>query len=594
MMAHIHLEALQAHLTAGHISRRDFLKRAAALGFSLPVISAALAACGGDDDDDDDDTGDEGGDESGGAAPTATSASAVPTATQNITVQQNETPTPGEAEPSPTESEPAGQAGGSVTFVRAADSNDLDPVTNDGNVNIWIFMSIYDQLITVAENGIELAPGLATEWEANEDGSAYTFTIREGVKFSDGSDMTTDDIVWSILRARDTAESPWTFTLAQVQDVTAPDGSTIQITLTEPWAPFLSDISMFNASIVSKAFADTNGVEALHEQCMGTGPYALQEWKKEESLTLVRNENYWEEGFPLVDEIVINIVPDSNNQILQVQAGEVDGIIGQGDVPFNRVSDLDADDNLQVIQFTSTYNNFIVLNVRNAPLDDVNLRQALNYATDKQALIDTVLFGNAEIANSFMPRGALFWNPDQEGYPYDVDKAKELAAASSAADGATISILVRAGNQQQLQIATALKDMWTQIGIDLDIQQLDAAVVTEQYRANDFEMVLSGWTNDIIDPDELVSYAILPETTENYHTGWVNDEAVALANQGRATLDPEERRQIYYDIQRIHMEDAPFVYLYVVPYIDVLSARIKDYFHHPMGHYVFKRMYVEE
>jgi peptide/nickel transport system substrate-binding protein len=118
-------------------------------------------------------------------------------------------------------------------------------------------------------------------------------------------------------------------------------------------------------------------------------------------------------------------------------------------------------------------------------------------------------------------------------------------------------------------------------------------VANDRYRSNQFQLRLTGWTNDIIDPDELVSYAITPETNQNYHTGWTNQQAIDLAHQGEAELDPNKRRDIYYQIQKIHQDDAPFVYLYVLPYIDVLSTKVKGFFHHPMGQYVFTNMSVQ-
>ncbi|HUG17010.1 MAG TPA: ABC transporter substrate-binding protein [Thermomicrobiales bacterium] len=561
----------------GQLNRRDFVKRSAALGLALPAVSALLAACGGDDET---------------PAPAAEA-----TATQPITVDQNITPTaatgPTAAPAPPTTAPAAGPSGGSVTFARQVDSENLDPVIQDGNINIWVFMSMYDQLIGVADDGIGLSPRLAESWDISDDGTEYTFNLRSGVKFSDGSDMTVEDVKWSLERARDEEASPWSFTLTQVVEVTTPDESTVVLTLTEAWAPFLAQIAMFNASVISKAFAEDD-TGKLANQVMGTGPFALQEWTLGQSMVLVKNEHYWEEGLPLLDEINFAVVPDGNSQILQLQGGEIDGIIGQGDLPLNRVEELRGDPNLNVISFISTYNNFMAINVRNAPLDDVKVRQALNYATDKQALIDTVLFGIGELSNSFMPNGALYWNEAQEGYPFNLERAQELMAESNSPDGFPLEFMVRAGNQQQLQIVTSLQQMWAEIGIEVDIQQLDSAVVTDRYREFDFEVILTGWTNDIIDPDQLVTYAIIPDTIENYRTGWVNDRAVELANEGRVTLDPDRRREIYHEIQAIHMEDAPFIYLYVLPYVDALRSRVKDFHHHPMGQYVLKNTYVEE
>ncbi|MBX6340933.1 MAG: ABC transporter substrate-binding protein, partial [Thermomicrobiaceae bacterium] len=417
----------------------------------------------------------------------------------------------------------------------------------------------------------------------------YTFHLRAGVKFYDGSPLTASDVKWSLERAKTTQDSVWTFTLDPVKEVAAPDDRTVVVTLNQPWAPFLADIAMFNSSVVSAAFAKDNP-DKLKEQTMGTGPFHLKEWKKGDHITLVKNPNYWEPGLPYLDQITITTVPDDNNRILQLQGGQVDGIT---DVPFNRIGDLGQDPKLQVLKFTSTYNNFIAINVRNAPLNDVKFRQALNYATDKKALIDTILFGNAEVSNSFMPNGALYWNKDQPGYPFDLAKAKELIAQSSSPSGAKIEIQVQSGDQTSLQIATALKDMWKQIGVDLEISQLEQGVLNDNYRTNKFQLQLTGWTNDIIDPDELVSYAILPEQTQNYHTGWTNQEAIDLAKKGRTTLDDAERRKIYYRIQEIHMSDAPFIYLYVIPYVDVVAKKVKGFFHHPMGQWQWKRTSIE-
>ena len=161
---------LQRHLMAGHINRRDFVKRATALGFSAPVIAAALAACGGSS--------------TKSTATTAGGAGAT-TATSAITVNQNASPAAA-GSPAATQAS-SGPAGGSVTLARGTDSDNLDPVTNDGNVNIWIFMNIYDQLVKVADNGIDLSPDLAEKWDVSTDGTEFTFHIRSGVKFSDGT-----------------------------------------------------------------------------------------------------------------------------------------------------------------------------------------------------------------------------------------------------------------------------------------------------------------------------------------------------------------------------------------------------------------------
>ena len=575
------LQLLQQHFMAGDLSRRDFIKRASVMGFSMAAITAALAACGGSSNKATSTTNS-----------TTSSGSGATTPTTAITINQNASPSSSTGA-TPTSATSAGPSGGSVTLARGTDSDNLDPVTNDGNVNIWIFMNIYDQLIKVANDGLQLAPDIAEKWDTSADGKTFTFHIRSGVKFSDGSDMKVSDIKWSLNRAQTEQSSPWIFTLEQVASIDTPDDSTVTITLKEAWAPFLADISMFNASIISEAFATKIGPDKLVDQTMGTGPFALKTWNKAQSMTLVKNQYYWEKGLPKLDQIDIPIVTDSNSRILQLKGGQVDGIIGQNDIPLSAVADLKSTANLQVINFISTYNNFIILNTRNAPLNDVKVRQALNYATDKDSIIKSILFGNAAVSNSFMPNGALFWNKDQKGYPYDIAQAKTLLGQSTVPQGFKIEFQVLSGNQLQLQTATALKSMWQEINVELDILQLEQGVMTDNYRNNKFQARLTGWTNDIVDPDELVSYAILPEATQAYHTGWTNQKAIDLANQGRTTLDPAKRQDIYYQIQQIHMDDAPWIYLYVLPYVDALNKKVQGFFHHPMGQWVFTNMSVQ-
>ncbi len=566
--------------------RRRFLAGGAALGMTV-ACAALLAACGG-------------------AAPTtapsgssaAPAASTAPQATvaatqAPITINQNATRAPvgasataGSSPVAVTPTTALGASGGTFTFARSTDSDNLDPVVQDGNINIWVFMNIYDQLIRVTDDGLTLQPMLAEKWEISADNLTYTFHLRQGVKFSDGTALKASDVVFSLKRAKETANSPWSFTYEPVKDITAPDDATVVITLNQVWAPFLADISMFNSSIISEAFAKKVGVDKLVEQTMGTGPYMLAEWKKGEYILLKKNPNYWEKGLPLLDQVKIAVVPDDNSRILQLQGGDIDGMY---DVPLSRIPDLKKDAKLQVGLYTSTYNNFIVLNTRTGLLSDVKVRQALNYATDKQALINVVNFGVGEISNSFMPNGALYWNKDQKGYPFDLDKAKQILKESGSPNGGKVAIMVRAGGATALQLATVLKDMWSKIGIDLDIQQLESTIVTSNYRANKFEMYASGWTNDIIDPDELVSYAILPEQTQNYHTGWTNQQAIDAAKQARATLDSATRQKLYYQVQDLHMQDAPFIYLYTLPYVDVLKKQVQGFVHHPMGQWYFSR-----
>src|SRR3954470_4265358 len=460
------LAQLARQIHEGNISRRAFIGRALALGVSLSAANTIFRTY---------------------------RAGAQDQAENPITVTVGGTPIPA-IEPDLSNATP----GGTLRFGRAVDSDNLDPVTNDGNVNIWYFMNIYDQLVQVGADGISLVPGLAESWEVSEDGLTYTFHLRPNVLFSDGSPMTSADVLYSWVRAANDPEQHWTFTLTalkrdangQVEGISAPDDTTVVVELAQPWAPFLSDVAMFNMSVISKAFAEGHE-DRLTTECMGTGPFALKEWKKGEFLSLVKNEHYWEENLPLLDGVDVMLVTDDNARILQLQGGELDGM---KDVPFSRVPELQLDPNLKVYQFPSTYTQYILFNTRNAPLDDVHARRALQYATDRQTLVDVVLFGFGGPATSFMPKGTLYWNDTLEGYPYDPAKAQEELGQSKPPNGFPLEIKTRAGSPNDDTLATALKDMWSQIGVELTITPEESTVLDEDYHTFKFEAMSTGWT----------------------------------------------------------------------------------------------------
>lgn len=560
------LDQLRLQIHQGILNRRTFLARAMALGVSLSAGDAIFRTY---------------------------RAGAQDAAENPITVTVGGTPIAVEAEDISNAT-----PGGTFRFGRGEESDNLDPVTTGLNTSIWFFMSIYDQLIRVSADGISLEPALAESWDVSDDGLTYTFHLRPGVKFSDGTPMTSDDVVYSWVRAANDPGQHWTFTLTalqrdadgMVQGISAPDDATVVVELAQPWSPFLSDVAMFNLSVVSKAFAEGQE-DRLVDQCMGTGPFALGEWKKGESLTLVKNANYWEEGLPLLDEVAVMLVPDDNARILQLQGGELDGM---KDVPSGRVPELQMDPSLKVYQFPSTYTQYIVLNTREAPLNDAFARRALQYATDRQTLIDVVLFGVGAPATSFMPKGALYWNDTLEGFPYDLARAQKELAQSATPDGFPLNLTVLGGSADDQMLASVLKDMWSQIGVDVTIVPEETGVFNEDFWSANFQSMSNYFTYDIIDPDEIVGFSVLPDSSDAFQTGWANEEAQELARQGAAETDPEKRKEIYFRIQEIYNQDSPMVVLYHKPYIDLTTTRVHNFSHPPTGQYVFTRTWMEQ
>jgi peptide/nickel transport system substrate-binding protein len=548
------LAALVRQVWDGRINRREFTRRALALGLSPAIVATVFATY---------------------RARPAAAGPAIPAPLHQVRAQDDvATPTPG----------------GTFRFGRNEDSVTFDPVATFYNSDIWLLQSVYEQLLRVAPNGTELEPSLATSWDISPDGLTYTFHLRQGVTFHDGSPMKASDVKFSMERAKNDPNNIWTFTMVALEEVTTPDDATVVAKLNQPWAPFLADIAMFNCAVMPEAWAKANA-QRLPTEMNGTGPFVFVEFKKGEHVLLKKNPAYWDTGLPYLDEIDVIYVADDNARILQLQGGEVDGING---VPTSRVEELSGDSNLQVLQLPSSYSQYIALNHKAEPLDDVNVRQALNYATDKQTLIQVVLFGTGVEATSFMPRGALYWNDELPGFPFDLDKAKDYLSKSKVPSGFSIELQYLAGAAEIEQLSAAIKDMWAKIDVDVSIAPTEMTTFNDNFTNETFQAMATYWTNDIIDPDELVAFAVEPKTADAFHTGWSNAEAVDLAAKGRAEQDPEKRKQMYFRIQELFNQDASMVLLYNKPFINVLTKKVHDFEQPPTGQYVWKKTWIEQ
>ncbi|MEA2526816.1 MAG: peptide/nickel transport system substrate-binding protein [Thermomicrobiales bacterium] len=538
----------------GQIDRRDFLRRAVALGIAPAVAATVFTTY------------------------RARPAAASPTGRGSIRADRRQ-----DSSPTPT-------TGGTFRFGRGEDSVTFDPVATFYNADIWLLQNVYEQLLRVAPNGTELEPSLATSWDISTDGLTYTFHLRPGVTFHDGSALKASDVKFSMERAKNDPNNIWTFTMVALEEVTTPDDATVVAKLNQPWAPFLADIAMFNCAVMPEAWAKGNE-QRLPTEMNGTGPFAFAEFVKGEHVLLKKNSNYWDEGLPYLDEVNVIYVPDDNARILQLQGGELDGM---HNVPTSRVEELGGDENLQVLQFPSSYSQYMVFNHKADPLDDVNVRLALNYATDKQSLIQIVLFGNGVEATSFMPKGALYWNDELPGFPYNLDTAKEYLAKSKVPNGFTIEFQYQAGNAEIEQLAAAVKDMWAQINVEVAIAPTELSVFNDNFSNESFQIMCTYWTNDIIDPDELVAFAIEPKTANAFHTSWTNAEAVDLAAKGRAEQDAEKRKQMYFRIQELFNQDAAMGLLYHKPFINVLSKNVHGFDQPPTGQWIWKETWIEQ
>lgn len=501
------------------------------------------------------------------------------------------------------------ERGGVMTYGRYADSLFLDPVLNDANVDIWVLTNIYDTLLMPTDDGQGVQPGLATEWKVADDGMSVTLKLREGIKFSDGSPILPSDVAWSLKRAATPENGIWGFLVSAITDITAADDGTITIKLNRADPSIIPALSVFNTAILpQKLFeampgtTDAEKAKAFSEKPVGSGPFMLESWERGSVMKLVKNPYYWDIGddgqpLPYLDGVTFEVIPDDATRILRLQSGELDGAEF---IPYARVAELQATEGINMVLFPSTKIEYITLNTRpqiegvDNPLSNPKVRQALNYATNKDAIIQIVTMGVGTPMKSFMSSATPLNSGTGPLYPYDLEKAKALMAEAGFADGFSTSMLVLAGSQDETSIATALQQMWAGIGVKLELKQVDNASRTEQYRAGTFTMRAGAWTDDIADPSEITSYFAYSPTIESQHSGWKSEEADMLFEASQSERDPAKRAAQYAKIQEIHNADGPMVYLYESPYPVALSTKTKGFIQIPLGNNIFRSAYLEK
>jgi peptide/nickel transport system substrate-binding protein len=501
------------------------------------------------------------------------------------------------------------ERGGVMTYGRYADSLFLDPVLQDANVDIWILSNLYDTLLLPTDDGKGVQPGLATDWKLADDGLSLTLTLRDGIKFSDGSPITAEDVQWSLKRAATPDLGIWGFLLASVQDVMVDDPKTVTIKLKNPDPAIVPALTVFNTQILpKKAFeaapgaTDEEKAKAYAEHPISSGPFVLESWQRGSEMKLVKNPYYWrmgEDGQPLpyLDGITFEVIPEDATRILKLKAGELDG---SEFIPYSRVAELQAEPNLDMVLFPSTRVEYVTLNVRpklngaDNPLSNEKVRQAMNYAVDKNAIIQIVTHGVGTPMTSYMSGATPMHVGDQPLYPVDVEKAKALMKEAGFENGFSTSLLVLAGNQDEIGIATALQQMWGAIGIKLELQQVDNATRTDQYRAGTFTMRLGAWTDDIADPNEITSYFVYSPTIGALHSGWKNEEADKLFEASQKETDAAKRAEQYAKIQEIFNATGPIVPLYETPYPVALNKKVKGFIQIPLGNNIFAATYLEK
>lgn len=468
-----------------------------------------------------------------------------------------------------------------LVLARSVDGNAFDPIQAYRNEDIWVQELMYDCLVRSSDDGQEDLMNLAESYTVSDDGLTYTFKLVPGIKFSDGSDVTAEDWVYSLNRLKEFEDCYWHGSAEQMEEITAPDKDTLVIKLAAPRPAFITELGMFSFAVVSKADGEANYTVGDKTYVpVGTGPYVLKEWKVGEYVLYEKNPYY--RGEVKSDSIKILTVADDNSRMMMLQSGDVDIVLS---VPYSHIAALQNSPDVRVESFEASQLRQLVFNVTKPPFDNIKLRQALYMAIDKQQLVDMVTQGYGVVGSSYLSPGVKYRVEGLDKDGYNPEKAKQLLAEAGYPDGLEIEMMNHSGNVEYEQIATILKDQWSKIGVDLKITTVETGSLWDMMSELKQTMTIGRWAEDMNDPMMWSNYCWVYKVSDGNSTGYKDDKLEAYALASDAETDEAKRAEMYKTLQEVRYELCVDPILYYAKYVVAMNKDVEGFWQTPLGKY---------
>jgi peptide/nickel transport system substrate-binding protein len=478
---------------------------------------------------------------------------------------------------------PAVKRGGTLKFGRSIAPTTLDPANTIIAGDIYTLDKIIEPLYVTNPAG-DLTPWLATGYTLSADRKTYTFNLRPGVKFSDGKPLVADDVVFSVNRARLDSAGPLSFLDYAIKSIDASGTHKVVMHLSSPWAPFISDISVFANGILPANFGGKSEKEYLAAP-IGTGPFTISSFTPDApSLTLKANRHYWQAGKPYLDAVDFVYIDNDTQRVLQLQGGEVD-IIDL--VPPSSVASLKANSNVHVDEFPAWQVDLLVMNEKLPHFADRHVRRAITYAINRPALVAASSFGTAKPGGSFFPPSLQYYSAKTPVLSHSLTNAKAELAKSGFPKGFSTKLLIDGGVQKWVTFAAIIKSQLAAINIDVTVTPLAHSAFEATFQKYDYDMFIDYAINDISDPDEMASFELNYKDggSESYWSSFNDPAVTALVNEAEGEFNSTKRAALYAKIQEMVAEEAPFVPLDYPPYIFATSKSVKGFAANPGGAY---------
>jgi glutathione transport system substrate-binding protein len=456
--------------------------------------------------------------------------------------------------------------GKDITIAVAANFISMDPHDTNDTLSGSAQKTMMEGLVGF-DKDMNVIPQLAEEYSANDEATEFTFKLREGVKFHDGTPFNAEAVKVNIDRLANPDNNLKRHSLfAMVKETQVVNEYEVKVVLSEPFGAMIGNFAHPAARIISPKSLETYGKE-VSQHPVGTGQYVFKEWQPGDHLTVVKNEDYWN-GAPNADSITFKPTPENGARVAMLQTGEADFIYP---VPSEQAESINGKDGIVIENAPSIIVRYMAMNTMKKPFDDVRVRQAINYAINKEAYVKVVMNGYATVLDSIIAPNTQFYS-QQTPYEFNLEKAKELLKDAGYEDGFKATIW-GSNSSTTIKGMEFLQQQLSQIGVELEVLPMESGTMSEKIWSvqnpedAEIELYYGGWSPSTGDAD----WGIRPllggmenAPPNSYNVGYYdNEEANSLIADGLATADPEKRKEAYDKVQKLMWEEAPWAFLSV-------------------------------
>lgn len=509
--------------------------------------------------------------------------------------------------------------GGTLIFGRGGDSVGLDPAyETDGN-SFMICDNILEALVEYKDESTALEPGLAESWDISPDGKTYTFHLRKGLKFHDGTPFNADAVVFSIGRMMKERkvkfagkgydippqERPPEYWVSMEMDdivdsIEATDDNTVVFKLKKVNAPFLANMGMDFADVISPTAFLKNPKEFVRNP-VGTGPFRFVEWIKDDRIVLEKNPEYWNKsGGPYLDKVVFRAIPENSVRFLELKSGGIHicQFPNPADIPMAK-----QDPNLQIISQPGMNIGYLGFNWTKPLWQNVNLRRAIVHAINRQAIVDAIYQGMGQVAKNPIPPTMWGYNDEIKDFPFDLELAKKELEKAGYPEGKGLPEITlwsmpvaRPYNPEGLKVGVAMISDLSKAGIKAKIVSYDWGTYLKRQREQpeDMDLFQLGWTGDNGDPDNFLAVLFDGLASPSVRTQWKNEEYHKLMLDGRQTIEQEDRAVIYRKAQQLIHDELPVICVAHSTVIWPALKSVQNFKLHPTASVRMKNVWLEK